>query len=284
MKKYCRAWVIGGDGRYPYGARSLRDSGLPVKCWGVPGEKNDAGHLSEALQDADLVLLPMKPFQQEYLRIGDEQIEAALLPKIVSERAVLIAGEFPAETESWLQSQGLQCISLLELEPYLLANANTTAEGAVYLALKNLDRTLFGARALVIGWGRIGRFLAPKLRALGAEVTVSVRKKAQAAELQLMGYETEWTNQYCKPFYDYDLIINTVPGLVITPEAGTEIREDCVLIELASLPGGFPEKFRQVRTVIMAQALPGKTAPKTAGDHLAEAVWACLEGEGRTLE
>ena len=34
----------------------------------------------------------------------------------------------------------------------------------------------------------------------------------------------------------------------------------------------------------MGQPLPGKTAPETAGKNLAEAVWSCLEGEGRTLE
>lgn len=284
MKKYCRAWVIGGDGRYSWAAKSLRDGGLPVKCWGVPGLKNDADHLSEALQDADLVLLPMRPFEVEILTVDGEQVEAALLPKILAPGAVLTAGSFPVEVEAWLQSQGLRCVSLLELEPYLLANANTTAEGAVYLALKTLDKTLSGAKVLVIGWGRIGRFLAQKLRAMGANVTVSVRKSAQRAELELLGYDTERTGRYSKSLGDYDLIFNTSPRPIMTLEQGLTTRESCVFIELASLPGGFPERLRRERKIIMAQALPGKTAPRTAGNNLAEAVWECLSGEGRTLE
>ena len=46
----------------------------------------------------------------------------------------------------------------------------------------------------------------------------------------------------------------------------------------------FPEEMKKRRSIIMGQALPGKTAPETAGKNLAEAVWSCLEGEGRTLE
>lgn len=284
LKRYCRAWVIGGDGRYAWAAKSLLGDGLPIKCWGVPGMKNDAEHLSEALQDANLVLLPMNPFRQETLTVDGESVEAALLPKILAEGAVLVAGSFPVDMEAWLQSQGVRCVSLLELEPYLLANANTTAEGAVYLSLKNLDRTLSGAEALVIGWGRIGRFLAQKLRAMGAHVTVSVRSSPQKAELELLGYETEETHVYRKGLRKYDLILNTVPRPVMTLEQGMETRENCVIVELASLPGGFSEKLRRERKIIMAQALPGKTAPRTAGDNMAAAVWECLSGEGRTLE
>ena len=63
-----------------------------------------------------------------------------------------------------------------------------------------------------------------------------------------------------------------------------QLDERCILLELASLPGGFPAEAKELRNVVMGQALPGKTAPETAGKNLAEAVWSCLHGEGRTLE
>lgn len=282
--KLLRAWVLGGDGRYPWAVKALRESGLPVKTWGVMDMENDAEHLADALRGANLVLLPMRPFRGELLRIGEEDVIAALLPHMLEKGAVLIGGSFPTETEAWLQSQGLFCVSLLELEAYQMANAAVTAEGAVYLTLRELERTLCGAEALVIGWGRIGRFLAEKLKALGANVTVTARREGQWTEMESLGLRPEETGVYHHGLEDYDVVLNTVPVPVMTAGQAERLKPECVLIELASLPGGFAPEIKETRNVIMAQGLPGRTAPKSAGENLSAAVWACLTGEGRTLE
>ena len=82
MKKKLEAWVIGGDGRYAWAARQLRRDGMPVKCWGVPGMENQAESLEMALEDADIVLLPMKPFRDESLIVCGEEIHASVLPNL----------------------------------------------------------------------------------------------------------------------------------------------------------------------------------------------------------
>lgn len=284
MKKKLEAWVLGGDGRYAWAARQLRQDGLPVKCWGVPGMENQAESLEAALTGADIVLLPMKPFTSEWLNICGEKICGTMLPYLLAEHAVLVAGSFPVEMESWLQTKGVRCVSFLELEGYLLSNAEITAEGAVYLLLHHLQRTLSGAKILVIGYGRIGRFLAGKLRFLGADVTVSARRNEQLAELKIRGYQTETTGEYRNGLGNYDAVVNTVPSVIMTTQQAETLKENCMLLELASLPGGFTKAVQETRNVVMAQALPGKTAPETAGKNLAEAVWSCLHGEGRTLE
>ncbi len=284
VKKMLEAWVIGGDGRYAWAARQLRWEGMPVKCWGVPNMENQAESLEAALSGADIVLLPMKPFEAEWLRVRGEEVQAAMLPYLLAHGAILVAGSFPVEVESWLQTKGIHCVSFLELEGYLLSNAEITAEGAVYLLLHHLQRILSGARILVIGYGRIGRFLAGKLRFMGAKVTVAARRSGQLAELAIRGYETEQTGVYAKGLGQYDAVVNTVPGIIMTAEQGKILKKDCVVLELASLPGGFPEEMKKNRSIVMGQALPGKTAPETAGKNLAEAVWSCLHGEGRTLE
>jgi dipicolinate synthase subunit A len=276
MKEYCRAWVVGGDARYGFAAQALWDSGLPVKTWGVPFLGDDAPHLQDALEGANLVLLPMVPFREEKLTIAGETLEAAFLPKLLGKAPVLMAGTFPEALESWLQSQGVRCESLLEQEAYRLKNAALTAEGAVWLAMEQLNRSVLGAKVLVIGWGRIGRFLAQKLKTLGADVTVAVRKTGQKTELALMGYGTEDTGKYSLGLGDYDMICNTVPRPVMTLGQGEKTRKDCVLIELASLPGGFPPELRDIRKVVMGQGLPGKYAPGTAGEDLKDAVWSAI--------
>ena len=277
-------WVLGGDGRYPWAVRALRDSGLQVKTWGVPEMDDQAKEPQEALARADIALLPIKPFRGEWMQLGNRELEWALLPRQMKPHATLIAGDFPDEAENWLKSQGIWCGSILENEKYLMENAAVTAEGALYLALELLPRTLWRAEILVIGWGRIGRFLAGKLAALGAKVTVTARRESQWAELESLGFRPEETGRYHQGLAQYDLIINTVPAAVLTAEQLAKTKPECQLIELASLPGGLPPEAEQIRRVRVARGLPGKMFPQTAGQQLAEAVWAVLAREGRDME
>ena len=282
MEKLVNAWVLGGDQRYAWAARSLRQSGLPVKCRGVPGMENQGESLRNALTGADIVLLPMRAFRGEMLIIDKEELSGALLPQLLAKHALVLAGQIPEDLEAWYRENGLHCADYLEEETFLLRNANTTAEGAVYLLMRHSTRTIDGMRLLVLGSGRIGGFLAEKLRALGAEVTVSTRSPAKAVELELHGYRTTKTGAYPEGLEIYDGILNTVPQSVITEKQAAAIRADCVCIELASEPGGFPEGMKEL--VISGRFLPGRVAPETAGAHLAAAVWSALAGEGRMLE
>lgn len=282
MEKLVNAWVLGGDGRYTWAARSLRRFGLPVKCRGVPELENQGESLEAALRDADIVLLPMKPFRGETLCVAGEEIPGALLPMLLSKGALVAAGQLPEPLEAWYRENGLRCFSYLEDESFQLRNANTTAEGAIYLLLHHSTRTVDGMKLLVLGAGRIGGFLAAKLRAMGAKVTVTTRNAAKRTDLELRGYETLKTGEYPQGLEIYDGILNTVPRLVISEEQAESIREDCLCIELASDPGGFPDCVEN--RVISGRFLPGRTFPETAGEHLAAAVWDALAGEGRMLE
>ncbi len=171
---------------------------------------------------------------------------------------------------------GTAAIDLLADESLTAANAAVTAEGAVGLAMAHLTITLAGAPVLVIGWGRIGKLLSRKLQALGARVTVSARRPQDLAMLQALGYATEITGNW-KHLPDYRVIFNTVPAPVLEDTAATNPK--CLLIELASAPGGITPTGR--RTLLQAQGLPGKTAPETAGNLVAEAILRHLTEGGK---
>ena len=64
----------------------------------------------------------------------------------------------------------------LRREELCLANAVPTAEGAIRIAMEETARTLHGASALVVGYGRIGMALAPRLRALGMQTEICARR------------------------------------------------------------------------------------------------------------
>jgi len=147
------------------------------------------------------------------------------------------------------------------------------------------DRTIHDSRCLIIGYGRIGRLLADRLLALGAEVTVSARKYGDLAWIQAWGCRSLQTGALTGHLDRFHLIFNTAPALVLDGAGLRETREDCVILDLASAPGGvdMQEAKRLSRQVIQAPGLPGKTAPYTAAAAIRDSVYHILEERGELM-
>lgn len=177
------------------------------------------------------------------------------------------------DTAGKMRQAGLEPIDYMTLEPVAVANAVPTAEGAIQIAMEQMPSTLQNSQCLVIGWGRIGKLLAGKLKALGAKVTVSVRRAEDAAMVQALGMQSDLTGVYANGL-PYALIVNTVPAMVLGQKALERTVPDVCIIDLASAPGGvdFPAAERLKRTAVLALGLPGKVAPKTAGCILKDAI------------
>ena len=72
----------------------------------------------------------------------------------------------------------------------------------------------------------------------------------------------------------FDFVFNTVPHPVFNGVELSALPRDCVLIDLASFPGGVDKHYALSRKInlIEARGLPGKFSPETAGHIVAEAV------------
>ncbi|WP_318362040.1 NAD(P)-dependent oxidoreductase [uncultured Agathobaculum sp.] len=161
------------------------------------------------------------------------------------------------------------------------AKAFPTCEGALQLAMEQTAFTLQGARCLVIGAGRIGMLLARKLHALGADVWVSARCARDFARIAAAGLSALDTRSLCGHLAGFDLIFNTVPAPVLTAPVLSELTPPCLILDLASLPGGLaadaqpPEGCR----VLHALSLPGKVAPLSAARAVFDTVTTILHEE-----
>ena len=148
---------------------------------------------------------------------------------------------------------------------YVLENAALTAEGAAELLMRRMPGAIMGAKILVVGYGRIGRLLSYKLRALGACVTVGARGSIARTEAAMSGHNTvDITNVGDT----YDAVVNTVPAPVLAGDYGAE-----VCMDLASSPGGWEDGT----SVLKAPGLPGLYAPEAAADVMAEAIYRVME-------
>lgn len=151
-----------------------------------------------------------------------------------------------------------------------------TAEGAIALAVLHSPYRLHGAPCLVIGYGHIGRVLANKLHGLSARVTVAARRPSDRAMAEAFGLEADETGRYARGL-SYHFVFNTVPAPVLTQDQLAALLPGCLLLELASAPGGIPACTRMDVTRIDAPGLPGKFCPASAGAAYAAAI---LEQEG----
>ncbi len=177
---------------------------------------------------------------------------------------------------------GAQVEDIMLRQDFAVGNAAITAEGALGLLISGSDKTLWRRKALVLGWGRIGSILAQRLRAMGADVYAAARKSRDRAMARAMGCHGLGFDELEGRVADFDYIINTIPARVLSDAALCCVRDDALLLELASQPGGFDRNLAEnigIRT-IYAPGLPGKCAPYGAAELMREAIYDVLNEQG----
>ena len=270
--------VIGGDRRLAALAQALTEDGFAVSTYAVEGFAG--GDLKTALRGASVAALPLPSFDAagDLIAQSGARVRAADIAALLAPGMRVFGGKLGAEA-AVLAGSGAAVIDYLDLEQLTAANAVPTAEGAIQIAMERLSVTIQGCCALVIGWGRIGKILARKLALLGADVTVSARREADAAMIAALGMQDEITGRFCRGLSQYDLIVNTVPARVLGRELLASARPDCLIIDLASKPGGvdFDAAAQLGRETVQALSLPGRVAPVSAGRLLRDAILGYLD-------
>lgn len=163
-----------------------------------------------------------------------------------------------------LPGSGMIPFDLLKDHTYLAENAAITADCTLKIAAPLLQTTWNLTHVLIIGWGRIGKHLCKLLKPLGADITVCARKASDRALIKAFGYHPQTPSALLAQTAFFELIINTAPAVILGPD--TEIKPDCVAIDLASTQG------LTLPHVIWARGLPGKLAPKASGALIAQSI------------
>lgn len=286
-----RFGVIGGDLRQSHLAKALTEKGFMVSGYGlhediyqVPGIGRITS-LKENLKDCGVVLLPL-PVTDDELAINalfsEKSIGIDELLDSVSKESLILGGKISSEFYKKCLDRGLTVDDYFKREEMSVMNAIPTAEGAIQIAMEETAITIHGAKCLVTGYGRIAKVLVSRLKALGAEVFVAVRKYEDLAWIREGGCIPLKLKEMITFAEDYDVIFNTVPATILGEDILSSIKESCVVIDLASKPGGVD--FETARKLgikaIWALSLPGKVAPITAGEIIAHTVLNILYERG----
>ena len=283
-------WVVGGDQRQVRLAELLAEDGHQVHTYALGGAGEPRGTVISAgslekIGKADCVILPLPAVGEEGMLstpLTEERVRMTDLLDAMRPGQLMAGGRLDQETVLAAQARGLLWRDYFAREELAVANAVPTAEGAIQLAMENLPITIHACRALIIGYGRIGRVLADRLRGLGAFVSVAARRYEQLAWAETDGCTAQRLGDMGGWLCGYDLIVNTVPARVLTEELLRDLKPSCLVIDVASKPGGVDvEAARRLGVpVIWALSLPGKVAPVTAGRVIQQTIYHILQELG----
>ena len=123
---------------------------------------------------------------------------------------------------------------------------------------------------LVTGYGRFGRALAKRLKALGADVWVAARREEQRLAARSDGMRAASLLELPALAGRMDMVLNTIPARVLGTEALAALPKGAWLLELASAPYGFDRDAaaRLGLNVEVLPALPARYAPQSAARAL----------------
>lgn len=252
MSKHSVFAFVGGDRRQVYVILGLAENGCEVRVIGLSSPELEmtsnitmCSSLHRAVSGADYIVLPV-PYSSV---LSSENINTPLYNKeirltdLFTERQelsgkLILAGRVDERLTALANLYGAQTADYMEREELAVLNAIPTAEGAVKIAMDELPVTLHGSHCLVTGFGRVSKILCATLKGMGVHVTTAVRKKSDMAYITAYGYDCIDIRQPIANAKQYDVVFNTVPKLIIGEGILTALRSDCLIIDLASKPGG----------------------------------------------
>ena len=170
-------------------------------------------------------------------------------------------------------------VLLFSRDDVAIYNSIPTVEGTIMMAIQHTDITIHGSNVVVLGLGRVGMSVARTFHLLGSKVKVGARKTEHIARITEMGLSPFHLDELTNYVSDTDILINTIPHLIVTAKVIAKMPVQTLIIDLASKPGGTDFRYAEKRGIkaLLAPSLPGIVAPKTAGTILANVLSNLLE-------
>lgn len=280
--------VIGGDRREEVMVENLAEKGYKLLVLSDRPLKGPglfiSSDIEKVIKDADIVIAPMTSTDEEgFLKntFVEERIQLnSEFFNLMKKEALFLIGFVLPDLKKLLEDKGINYIELSRLDELAILNAVPTAEAAIKIAIEETDITIADSNVLVYGLGKTGLSLAWRLKLLGANTYGVTRNKAAIARGKDLGIKMLTYDTLVEHLPEMDILFNTVPALIIDRESIALLKEDALIIDLASAPGGtdFTAAREKGIKAILAPGLPGKTAPVTAGKILAELIPDIING------
>ena len=286
--------IAGGDLRFARLAEYLAEKGGCVYTIGfenaVPFSKkvHNLKSLMPLNERVDYLILPL-PVSNDGINVNMPYSKHILpieqLCTAVRENGIVFGGRFTDKIKEMFSERKLCTEDYSLREEFAVLNAQATAEGAIQVAMEETAAALSGQKILIIGMGRIAKLLVHTLRGFNTDITVAARKYSDLAWAEVYGCKHIHINQLKENLRKYSIIFNTAPAVILDADKLKEVDKSCLVIDLASKPGGvdFDTAAELGIRAVWLLSLPGKVAPLTAGVTIGKTISNILE-ERRTAD
>lgn len=284
MKKINSFIIIGGDRRQLYMADYLDSLGYKTDIYGLPETNRKCiTDIRKNMTDYDCVILPL-PFTKDGKYIYSFIPVKENLDEILSSinyNQIVFAGMVSRNFEMKAEKKKVRIHDYFSREDVTVMNTVPTVQGILKVIFDNIDYTVHSSKCAVFGFGRVAKLTAETLSSLGADVTVCARKSGDIALAETKGLKGVYISDFKDFAKNYDILINTVPSLVINREILENLRKECLIIDVASSPFGtdFTTALGLGLNAVQCSSLPGKVAPKTAGKIIADGILNIIKEE-----
>lgn len=256
---------IGGDKRNYILSEMMGEYGKVLK-FGL----DDNNDLFNECINANYIVFPI-PFSKDgenlYIPLSNKEINVKECVKDVDCK-IVFGGNISDEIKDILEKNDNKVIDIAKDERFIKNNAVPTAEGIIKCIIENTDITINESNILIIGFGNVGEKTAELLKSLNANIYCNDIDKHKVANIDIRGYNSlENLSNYMQKM---DVIINTVPKLVLDKNKFAYIKKSTLIIDVASKPGGvdFIHAKKNGYNVIQYLGIPGEVAPRTSAKYM----------------
>lgn len=254
--------VIGRDNRISVAKKLLEENGIHVF------HITDRNILAQS-QLCDITVLPI-PYKDASGKIKGSDISLHDIQSLLSSESFIILGKADNEIKSLADRIKFGFCDINEDLRFKKLNAIPTAEAAINIAMQNTPYTLNKRNILICGYGCIARYLAKISLSLGCNVTVAARKKSDRIDAEYYGCNAISFDNLKDTVGLQDIIFNTCPARILTKEVLAYVQSNCIIIDLASHPGGCDFEYAHLQNLNagLYLSLPDIYSPQTSGENL----------------
>lgn len=276
---------LGGDQRQPTMIRELLRGDREVHVVGFKNIELPPDVVKKDISDVviseyDVIVFPVSGVNNDYTVCSKFDGPILLGPKFLSDRkpnAKVFSGIMTPKLQEMANESQCTIVPLMEDLAVRKQNSVPTVEGIIADVINNTDITISQSTIFVLGYGNVGKLLVDYLIMMGADVRVGVEEDSDFDYLNERGIKAIYTANYFRMssmMNDSNIIINTVPTLLIDDEYMSYMRKTVYILDISSKPHGVDFDAAALRKIKckLYQGIPSVVAPKTAGKILSRKI------------
>lgn len=162
--------------------------------------------------------------------------------------------------------------ALLDKESFVEKNSIITAEGLLSHLIVHRRYPIYQSRIMILGFGHCAKPIIEYLKAMKAKIYVAVRNATYQEEIENMG--CQYVNIKDIQLNHIDILINTIPDIVIEKEHLDQAKKDIMIVDIASYPYGVDHHYALsigLNSQILP-SIPSKYAYGFAGKMIADEI------------